>query len=155
MTKSVTNSKFFRFHIFLLWKITERQKKTVTADKGQTISRLSCLTVTVTRIFHRFTSLHWLSPDYFRWHFSHSQNTFFRDMKRPRLFVLLFYHIPSRFTTKAAVSKPQQNRNSGHQNRNKPRISLPFRDIFVPFGFGMVGERHCLSKARSNFERVE
>ena len=88
-----------------------KTKKTVTADKVQTIARPSCLTVTVTRIFHRFTSLHWLSPDYFRWHFSHSQNTFFRDMKRLRLFVLLFYHIPSRFTTKAAVSKPQQNRN--------------------------------------------
>ena len=96
----------------LLSKIPERQKKTVTADKVQTISRPHCLTVTVTRIFHRFTSLHWLSPDYFRWHFSHSQNTFFRDMKRSRLFVLLFYHIPTRFTTKAAVSKPQQNRNS-------------------------------------------
>jgi len=68
------------------------------------------------------------------------------------LFVLSFYHILSRFSTKAAVSKPQQNRNSGHQNRNKPRISLPFRDIFVPFGFGMVGERLCLSKAHSNFE---
>ena len=29
----------------------------MTADRGQTISRPSCLTVTVTRIFHRFTSL--------------------------------------------------------------------------------------------------
>ena len=152
MTKPVPNSKFFRFHIFLLWKITERQKKTVTADKGQTISRPSCLTVTVTRIFHRFTSLHWLSPDYFRWHFSHSQNTFLRDMK-PQfgLFVLTFYHILLRFSTKAAVNKPQQNRNSCHQNRNKPRILLPVQDILVPFGLGMVGERHCLSKARSNF----
>ena len=80
----------------------------MTADKGQTISRPSCLTVTVTRIFHRFTSLHWLSPDYFRWHFSHSQNTFFRDMKRSRLFVLLFYHIAALFATNTAVNKPQQ-----------------------------------------------
>ena len=71
------------------------------------------------------------------------------------LFVLTFYHILPRFSTKAAVSKPQQNRNSGHQNRNKPRISLPFRDIFVPFGFGRVGERLCLSKARSNFDCAE
>ena len=71
------------------------------------------------------------------------------------LFVLSFYHIFPRFSTKAAVNKPQQNRNLGHQNRNKPRISLPFRDIFVPFGFGMLGERLCLSKARSNFDCVE
>ena len=71
------------------------------------------------------------------------------------LFVLSFYHILPRFTTKAAVSKPQQNRNSGHQNRNKPRILLPFLDIFVPFGFWMVGERLGLSKARSNFDCVE
>ena len=41
----------------LLWKISEKQKKTVTADKGQTISRLSCLTVTVTRIFRQFFGL--------------------------------------------------------------------------------------------------
>ena len=41
------------------------------------------------------------------------------------------------------------------QNRNKPRISLLLQDIFVPFGFGMVGERLCLSKARSNFEGEE
>lgn len=73
-------------------------------------------------------------------------------MKRSRLFVLLFYHIPSRFTTKAAVNKPQQNRNSCCRNRNKPRILLPSQDIFVPFGFGMVGERLCLSKALSNFD---
>ncbi len=73
----------------------------------------------------------------------------------PGLFVLSFYHILPRFSTKAAVSKPKQNRNSGHQNRNKPRISLPFRDIFAPFGLGMVGERLCLSKARSNFDCVE
>lgn len=85
--------------------------------------------------------------------FSHSQNTFLRDMKpNLGLFVLLSYHILPRFTTKAAVSKPQQNRNLCHQNRNKPRISLPFLDIFVPFGSGMVGERHCPSKARSNIE---
>ena len=71
------------------------------------------------------------------------------------LFVLSFYHIFPRFSTKAAVSKPQQNRNLGHQNRNKPRISLPFRDIFVPFGLGMVGERLCLSKARRNFDCAE
>ena len=57
------------------------------------------------------SSIRWFGskPDYFRWHFSHSQNTFFRDMKRLRLFVLLFYHILPRFTTKAAVNKPQQN----------------------------------------------
>ncbi len=67
------------------------------------------------------------------------------------LFVLLFYHIPMRFSTKAAVNKPQQNRNSCHQNRNKPRILLPLQDIFVPFGLGMVGELLGLSKARSNF----
>ena len=71
------------------------------------------------------------------------------------LFVLTFYHILLRFSTKAAVNKPQQNRNSCHQNRNKPRILLPVRDILVPFGLGMVGERHCLSKARSNFDCVE
>ena len=106
-TTRTKNSQRWRF----VQKCSEKTKKTVAADKGQTISRPSCLTVTVTRIFHRFTSLHWLTPDYFRWHFSHSQNTFFRDMKRLRLFVLLFYHILSRFTTKAAVSKPQQNRN--------------------------------------------
>ena len=95
-------------------------------------------------------------PDYSRWFFSHSQNTFLRDMK-PQfgLFVLTFYHILLRFSTKAAVNKPQQNRNSCHQNRNKPRILLPVRDILVPFGLGMVGERHCLSKARSNFDCVE
>ena len=69
------------------------------------------------------------------------------------LFVLSFYHILPRFSTKAAVSKPQQNRNLGHQNRNKPRILLPLQDIIVPFGLGMVGERLGLSKARSNFER--
>ena len=76
---------------------------------------------------------------------------------KPRfgLFVLSFYHIPMRFSTKAAVNKPQQNRNSGHQNRNKPRILLPVQDIFVPFGFGRVGERLCLSKARSNFDCAE
>lgn len=56
----VNAKNFFVLEIFL------KQKKTVTADKGQTISRPSCLTVTVTRIFHRFTSSHWLSPDYFR-----------------------------------------------------------------------------------------
>lgn len=127
----------------------------MTADKGQTISRPSCLTVTVTRIFHRFTSLHWLTPDYFRWHFSHSQNTFFRDMKRSRLFVLLFYHIPSRFATNTAVNKPQQNRNSCCRNRNKQRILLPLQDIFIPFGFDMVGEWLGLSKARSNFKGEE
>ena len=71
------------------------------------------------------------------------------------LFVLSFYHILPRFSTKAAVNKPQQNRNSAHQNQNKPRISLPFLDIFVPFGLGMVGERLCPSKARSNFDCVE
>ena len=71
------------------------------------------------------------------------------------LFVLTFYHILLRFSTKAAVNKPQQNRNSCHQNRNKPRILLPVRDILVPFGLGMVGERHCPSKARSNFDCVE
>ena len=71
------------------------------------------------------------------------------------LFVLSFYHILPRFSTKAAVNKPQQNRNSGHQNRNNPRISLPFRDILVPFGLGMVGERLCPSKARSNFDCAE
>ena len=38
-------------------KFSEKQKKTVTADKGQTISRLSCLTVTVTRIFRQFFGL--------------------------------------------------------------------------------------------------
>ena len=84
-----------------------------------------------------------------------SQNTFLRDMK-PQfgLFVLSFYHILPRFSTKAAVNKPQQNRNLSHQNRNKPRISLSFRDIFAPFGSEMVGERLCLSKARSNFEAM-
>ena len=34
-------------------------------------------------------------------------------------------------------------------------ISLLLQDISVPFGFGMVGERLCLSKARSNFEGEE
>ena len=71
------------------------------------------------------------------------------------LFVLSFYHILPRFSTKAAVNKPQQNRNSCHQNRNKPRILLPVLDIFVPFGFGMVGEQLGLSKAHSNFDYVE
>lgn len=36
---------------------SEKQKKTVTADKGQTIARLSCLTVTVTRLFRQFFGL--------------------------------------------------------------------------------------------------
>ena len=76
-------------------------------------------------------------------------------MKPVGLFVLTFYHILLRFSTKAAVNKPQQNRNSCHQNRNKPRILLPVRDILVPFGLDMVGERHCLSKARSNFDCAE
>lgn len=121
-------------------------KKTVSADKGQTISRPSCLTVTVTRIFHRFTSLHWLTPDYFRWHFSHSQNTFFRDMKRLRLFVLLFYHIRPRFTTKPTGSKPLQNRYKRY------RFEIVKVGFTVPFGLWMMGERLGLSKARSNFD---
>ena len=42
-------------------KVFRKTKKTVTADKGQTISRLSCLTVTVTRIFRQFVGFG-LSP---------------------------------------------------------------------------------------------
>ena len=97
-------------------------------------------------VFHRFTSLHWLSPDYFRWHFSHSQNTFFRDMKRLRLFVLLFYHIRPRFTTKPTGSKPLQNRYKRY------RFEIVKVGFTVPFGLWMVGERLGLSKARSNFD---
>ena len=58
--------------------------------------------------------------------------------------MLLFYHISAPFATNAAVSKTQETAtlvdNSATQG-----------DIFVPFGFWMLGERHCLSKARSNF----
>lgn len=58
--------------------------------------------------------------------------------------MLLFYHISVPFATDTAVNKPQETAtlvdNSATQG-----------DIFVPFGFWMLGERHCLSKARSNF----
>ena len=66
------------------------------------------------------------------------------NIKRSRLFVLLFYHISAPFATDGAVSKTQETAtpvdNSAIQG-----------DIFVPFGFWMVGERLGLSKARSNF----
>ena len=69
-------------------------------------------------------------------------------MKRLRLFVLSFYHIAALFATNAAVSKPKQTAT--------PVDSLAtHRTFFVPFGFAMVGERLCLSKARSNFGSKE
>ena len=74
--------EFFRIGNFL------KQKKTVTADKGQTISRPSCLTVTVTRIFHRLFRYIDFCPTTSAGTFPTIRNTFFRDMKRFRLFVL-------------------------------------------------------------------
>ena len=133
-----------------------KNKKTVAADKGQTISRPSCLTVTVTRIFHRFASLHWLTPDYFRWHFSHSQNTFFRDMKRLRLFVLLFYHIPSRFTTKATGSKPLQNRYKRY-SFGIVKVVLPYLSACGCWESGFVCQRRAAilsDKKESNFHKI-
>ena len=64
------------------------------------------------------------------------------------LFVLSFYHILPRFSTKAAVNKPQQNRNSAHQNQNKPRISLLFwtflyLSALVGWESGLVSQRRA------------
>ena len=108
----------------------------MTADKVQTISRPSCLTVTVTRFFvvSRLLSAA-LFPQSVK---------LIRDIKRRRLFVLSFYHFVSPFATDAAVSKPQETATSVDN-------SATLRNIFVPFGFGMLGERLGLSKARSNF----
>ena len=126
----------------------------MTADKGQTISRPSCLTVTATRFFVVFFILGAARPTTSAALFPQSVKSV-RDMKpNLGLFVLLFYHILPRFSTKAAVHKPQQNRNLNRPNRNKPRILLPLQDILAPFGFGMVGELLGLSKARSNFDHV-
>ena len=69
----------------------------MTADRGQTISRPSCLTVTVTRFF--------IVSDYFRGTIP-TVIKLVRDIKR--LFVLLFYHIAVPFATNAAVSKTQE-----------------------------------------------
>ena len=66
-------------------------------------------------------------------------------MKRLRLFVLSFYHIRPRFTTKPAGSKPLQNRYKRYS------FGIVKVEFTVPFGFWMVGERLGLSKARSNF----
>ena len=69
------------------------------------------------------------------------------NIKRRRLFVLLFYHISVPFATDTAVNKPQET--ATHVDNLATQ-----GDIFVPFGLGMLGERLCLSKARSNFETM-
>ena len=66
------------------------------------------------------------------------------NIKRSRLFVLLFYHISAPFATDGAVSKTQETATPVDNSATQG-------DIFVPSGFWMLGERHCLSKARSNF----
>ena len=69
-------------------------------------------------------------------------------MKRLRLFVLSFYHIRPRFTTKPTGSKPLQNRYKRYS------FGIVKVEFTVPFGLWMLGERLCLSKARSNFEAM-
>lgn len=73
-------------------KNPQKQKKTVTADKGQTISRPPCLTVTVTRFFIVFLILGAARPTTSAALFPQSVKLV-RDIK-PQfgLFVLLFYH---------------------------------------------------------------
>lgn len=56
----------------------------------------------------------------------------------------LLYHKASIFSIDSAVSKTQETATPVDSSETQG-------DIFVPFGLGMLGERLCLSKARSNF----
>ena len=75
-------------------------------------------------------------------------------MKPVGLFVLPFYQIGGYFTSGSTASKPIQNRHKRYSFGTLYRhLGTTWRS--VPFGFGMVGERLCLSKALGNFDCVE
>ena len=106
----------------------------MTADKGQTISRLSCLTVTVTRFF----VLRLLSAALF----PQSENiSYFRDMKRFRLFVLSFYHIATLFATNTAVNKPQQT--ATPVDSLATHLSFSYLSAWVWWESGLVCQRRA------------
>ena len=95
----------------LFWKISEKQKRPWPQTEDRRFLVRLAWQSRSTRLFRRiFNSRRSAPDDYFRWSlFPQSENiSYFRDMKRPRLFVLLFYHITFQFATNAAVNKPQQ-----------------------------------------------